>query len=141
MVKGRSCENQAVQQRHRDADRQPLLQVLQHPPANRAVDVEPIVDARLSRRDYVRLAVDTESDVTDKGFVDDGVDRFALVAAAITLAGYGRSGGFGGGIQGCLRESTTEDVVTSETAKGPVCETFGSRQRRQIQPPIRTVVS
>jgi len=32
------------------------------------------------------LAVDTESDVTDKGFVDDGVDRFALVAAAITLA-------------------------------------------------------
>jgi len=45
-----------------------------------------VADARVQRRDDVRLAVDDEAEVTEERLVEDRVDRLAVVAAALGLA-------------------------------------------------------
>src|ERR1700759_2199073 len=94
-MESRPGEDQTIDQRHRDAYRHSLLHVFQHAAANRAMDVETIVDARVSCGNYVRLTIDVESDVADQCFVDDGVDGVTVVAAAVALAGNGGARGLG----------------------------------------------
>src|SRR3954471_21311842 len=116
-MKGRSRQHQTVEQRYRDADRDPLLHVFQHPAANRAVDVQMVADTRVRCGNHVRLLVDAESDVADQGFVDDGVDCVAVVAAAVTLTGYGCTRGFRVS-QGSLPKSVRESVEMAAAQKG-----------------------
>src|SRR4029450_4252392 len=47
------------------------------------MDVELIVDSRVSGRNYERLALDAESDVTDEPLVEDSIDGFALVVSTL----------------------------------------------------------
>src|ERR1700738_3238929 len=99
MVKSRSGEDQAIQQCDGDADRDARLHVFQHTAATRTMDIQPIPDTRVSSRQHVRLAVDTESDVTDESFIDDGVDRVAIVPATAFRARYRCSRRLSCGIQ------------------------------------------
>src|SRR4051812_18209008 len=126
-MEGRSRQHQTVEQRYRDADRDPLLHVFQHPAANRAVDIQMVADTRVRRGNHVRLAIDTESDVADQGFVDDRVDCVAVVAAAVTLTGYGCTSGFRVS-QGSLPKSVRENVGAAAAAEGPVSGSFVSRR-------------
>src|ERR1041385_2860017 len=119
MMKRRLRQHQTVEQRYRDADGNPLLHVFQHPAANRAVDVQMFADTRVRRGNHVRLPIDAESDVADQGFVDDGVDCVAVVAAAVTLTGYGCTRSFRVS-QGILPKSVRESVGMATAAKGPV---------------------
>src|SRR3954465_5456445 len=125
-MEGRSRQHQTVEQRYRDADRDPLLHVFQHPAANRAVDVQMVADTRVRCGNHIRLPIDAESDVADERLVDDGVDCVTVVAAAVALPGYGCTRGFRIS-QGSLPKSGRENGGGAAAAKGPVSGSFGSR--------------
>ena len=42
-----------------------------------------IVHTRVTGRDHIRLAFDDESNVTDESFVENPVDRFAIILASV----------------------------------------------------------
>ena len=60
-----------------------------------AVDVEEVADARVQRRDHVRLPLALEAEMADERGVEDRVDRRAVVGGALVDAldaGAGRRG-------------------------------------------------
>jgi hypothetical protein len=56
--------------------------------------IKRVTDAREQRWDDVRLAIDGESDVAHEAFVEDFVNRSAVVGAAMRFAHYARALGW-----------------------------------------------
>src|SRR5207302_5324672 len=55
-----------VEQRHRNADRDTVLQLAQHSASGGAVDVEEIIFASIGGRNYVRLIIGYKDDVSQE---------------------------------------------------------------------------
>ena len=47
------------------------------------MNIQIIADARIARGNYIRLVVDDKSDMADKAFVEDGIDRFSVKVSAL----------------------------------------------------------
>src|ERR1043166_2900328 len=82
MMKRRTRQHEAVDQRNGYAYINALGEIAKHSARGRAVDVEIITDASKTRRNDEGLALDDEADVADEGFVKNRVDRRAVVCAA-----------------------------------------------------------
>ena len=82
MVEGGPGQDQAVEQRDRDADLHPAGHGLEHPAGRRSVDIEPIAHPHVDRRDHERPPVGDEAHMADQPLVEDGVDQRAVVGAA-----------------------------------------------------------
>ena len=91
VVEGGAREHQAVEQRDRQATRRTGAEERQHPARGRAVDHHLVADAREGRGNHERLALVHEAHVADEGLVEDGVDRGAIVVAALRQAPHGGS--------------------------------------------------
>jgi uncharacterized cupredoxin-like copper-binding protein len=60
------------------------------------VDEDVVADTRVQRRDHERLAVHGEAEVRDERCIEHGVDRLAVVPAALGKATHARARGDGG---------------------------------------------
>src|SRR5437867_4417595 len=83
MMKGGAREDEPVEDRHRDAGLDTASQRAQQPGCGRAMEVEIVIHARMDRGDDHRTAFDDETGVTDQRLVEDGVNRVAIVGAAL----------------------------------------------------------
>jgi hypothetical protein len=103
----RAPVDDAVQQGHRQADRDPATAGGQpQPAAGGAVQIDGVVDADVQRRKHPRLAVDHEADGTVIRLVEDGVRDRALVVHPAAIAGGGGAGR--GGVEVGHRASSCE---------------------------------
>ena len=72
----------------------PLFHLAQHAAGGGAVNVEAGILAAVGGRDHEGLAVDDETDVAEKSFIEDAVHGLAIVDAAIGFADHtGARGG------------------------------------------------
>src|SRR5262245_58007953 len=83
MVKGRTRQNESVNQRDGHANRNAAAQAPQGPARRRAVNVKFVADAPVSRRNDERLPVNGETDVTNKTLVQNSINHLAVVRAAL----------------------------------------------------------
>ena len=81
MVEVGPGEHEGVDDRHRDARLDAVVERAEHVVRHRAVEDELVFDARVDRRDHPRLAVDGEPDMTRERLVDDCVDPLAVERA------------------------------------------------------------
>src|SRR3546814_4380781 len=81
-MKSRPCQNDAVEQGHRHADLDAVLERPQRSARGGAVDVDPFALPPIAGRDDEGLSVDDEAEMADEALVEDGVHRRAVVAAA-----------------------------------------------------------
>src|SRR5262249_55038424 len=98
VVEGRARQHQTVEQRHRDAQGSARGDRAEHAAGRRAVQVQALVDAGVDARDHEGLPVRHEAHVAHEPFVEDGLDRLALVARAFGKPAdcAARRGGGGG---------------------------------------------
>src|SRR6266478_116429 len=85
-MKSRARQHQSIDQSHRHADIDSLPQCPQHPAGLRTVNDESISHARVAGGNYEGLSVNSKADVTDKTLVQNLVDYFSIVAAALRQA-------------------------------------------------------
>jgi uncharacterized protein (TIGR02453 family) len=82
-------QHQPIQQRHRHAHRNTFAQGPQHAACRRAVDVQPVARASISRRNHVRLARLSgiarhgEADVANDPFIQDSIHGLAVIHTAL----------------------------------------------------------
>src|SRR5258708_7710744 len=76
----------AVEQRHAQAEWRTARQRFHQAARRGAVQKQLVADADVIRRDYDRHSVRDESDMANEGFIKNGMDQFAIVAAALRLA-------------------------------------------------------
>ena len=92
----RAREDDAVEQRHRQAGGDPATELAQRAAGGRAVDEDMVVDPCLQCGDHERLAVVDEAEMRHERRIQDGVDRRAVVLGALRQpahAGPVRRGG------------------------------------------------
>jgi hypothetical protein len=80
-VEAGACEDESVDEGNGDAAVNSLFEVAQHAAGGGAVEIELVAFASEERWDDDGLAVGDESDVTDEGFVEDGVNGGTIVVA------------------------------------------------------------
>jgi len=85
-MEGGPRENEAVNERGSHADGNSLAKSAQHAACGGAVQIERIADAAEICRDDEGLAVHSESDMAHEGFVENFVDGFGVVFAALGQA-------------------------------------------------------
>ncbi len=86
MVKARAREDDAVEQADGEADRHAALHLAQHAARRGAVPINAVAFAPIGRRRHIGLPLDDVADVTNKAGIEDGVDRLAVVMAALRQA-------------------------------------------------------
>ncbi len=91
MIEDRAGENEAIRKCHRDADGNSVACCAQHAAGGGAVEINRVADARKQRGNDVRLAIYGESDVAHVTFVEDLVNGFAVVGAAMRFTYYART--------------------------------------------------
>src|SRR5438067_1098237 len=83
MMKCGSCQHQSVDQSHCDANINSLPQHAQHATGLRTMNDQFVFDACVAGRNHKWLAVNDESNMANKTFVQDSIDNFALMTAAL----------------------------------------------------------
>src|SRR5262245_58802905 len=83
MVKGRTRQNEPVDRSDGHANWNATAQCPQGPARRRAVNVKFVADAAISRRNDERLSVDGEPDVANEAFVQNLVNRLAVVRTSL----------------------------------------------------------
>ena len=110
VLEHRAGEHDPVEQRDREARREPLGQSPQGTARRRAVDVDRVSEPRVQGRDHERLPVEDEAQVRDERRVEHGVDRLAVVAPALGKPAHARArGGSGMGAPGHRPKPTGVD--------------------------------
>src|SRR3546814_15962258 len=87
-MKSRPCQNDAVEQGHRHADVDAVLERPQRSARGGAVDVDPLALPPIAGRDDEGLAVADEADTADEAHVEVRGHRRAVVAAAVVQPLY-----------------------------------------------------
>src|ERR1700745_393031 len=82
MVKDRSREDEAIDQSHRDTDRNTRRQRAQHAAAGGSMNIKYISDAAIGGGNHYRMMRIDEAYVADKSLIQDVVDDFAFVEGA-----------------------------------------------------------
>jgi hypothetical protein len=93
VAKRRAGQRDPVDQRHREAEPRAVDERPQQPARRRAVQIEPVVHARVDHRHHVRLSAGNQAGVSDQALVEDRVDRVAVVRGALGMSADGRFGG------------------------------------------------
>src|SRR2546429_9232153 len=86
MVEDRPCQDDAVDQRNRDADLCPLGKRAQHSAGGRAVKVEKVARTSVNGWDHEWPALMNKADVAVKRLVEDGVDHQPVVVTTLGMA-------------------------------------------------------
>src|SRR5690349_4123189 len=86
MIEDGTGEDESVEESDRDANRGAFFQLAQHAASGRAVDVEVRVFAAVGSRDDERLAINSESYVAEKCFVENAGNLFAVIDATVRFA-------------------------------------------------------
>jgi hypothetical protein len=86
VIENGARKHEPVEQRYCDTNRNALFHLPQHATGGGAMDVEIRVLAAERCRDHERLAVDRKTDVANESFIEDAIDRFAIVDSAIGFA-------------------------------------------------------
>ncbi len=111
MVERRAREHQAIQQRHGETHPHAAREIAEHAARDRAVNIEPVVDARVGRGHDVRLTVDLEADVADERLIEDRVNQRAIERAAVRPAFQGRAGSLDQRIHGKILRTSLCDAA------------------------------
>ena len=91
MVENRTREDKTVGESDRNANGKALTEVAEHTAGGGAVEVEGVTHAGEQRGNHVGLAIHGESDVAHKSFVENFVNGFAIIDAAVWLAHHARA--------------------------------------------------
>src|SRR5438067_2548928 len=86
MVEDRTCQDDAVDHRNRDADVCPLGKRTQHSARGRAVKVEKVARTSVNAWDHEWPALVNKADVAVKRLVEDGVDHRPVVVTTFGMA-------------------------------------------------------
>jgi hypothetical protein len=86
MMEGGTRENKSIEERDRDADRHTFGEFAQHAAGSGAVDVERVALAAVAGGDHIGLAIESETDVANEGFVENFEDDIAIVGSALGQA-------------------------------------------------------
>jgi hypothetical protein len=86
VVEDGAGQNEAIGKSDRDADGNSSACVSKHAARRGAMKINHVADAREQRGNHVRLAVQGKSDVAHVTFVENFVDGFAVVGAAMRFA-------------------------------------------------------
>src|SRR5439155_23281526 len=89
----RTGQHQTINQSHCEADLNSLPQRAQHATGLRAMNEHLVTEARVTGGNHEWLAINREANMADETFVENLIDQFAVVAAAIwkTLQSRARS--------------------------------------------------
>src|SRR5258706_1680808 len=82
----RAREHEAVDNRHRQTQRNASRESVEHAARERTVDIKPAAFAPVAGRDHVRLAVGDESHMTEKSRVENRRNRGEIMCAALEQA-------------------------------------------------------
>ena len=94
MVKDRAGQHQAIGKSYRDAHRNPIACIAEHAARRGTVKINRVADAREQCGDHIGLDINGESHVAHVTFVEDLVNRFAVVRAAMGFAHHARALGW-----------------------------------------------
>ena len=86
MVVHRACKHEPVEECDRDTHGEALFDLTQHAAGGGAVNIEVCVLAPVGCGNHEGLSVSEEADVTQEAFVEDAIDGFTIVDAAVGLA-------------------------------------------------------
>jgi len=91
MIEDGAREDKAVGERDGDANGNPITEIAKHAAGRGAVEIESITHTSEKCGNDVGLAVHGKSDMAHEGFIENLVDAFAIVDAALRLAHHARS--------------------------------------------------
>src|SRR2546426_4014446 len=79
MMKGGTCQHEPIKQRYRDAHVNALRKRTQHAARLRAVNEQLVFDARITRGNHERPAVNRKANVTNEAFVENLIDEIPII--------------------------------------------------------------
>ena len=91
MIEDGAREDKAVGERDGDANGNSITEIAKHAAGRGAVEIESITQTSEECGNHVRLAIHGKSDMAREGFIENLVDAFAIVDAALWLAHHARS--------------------------------------------------
>src|SRR5581483_1213636 len=86
MMERGTRQHKSVNERDCDAHIDSLTHIAQHSTGLRTVNDELVINARVTRGNNHRLAIKDKTDVTDEAFIQDLIDNFAIMTAALGQA-------------------------------------------------------
>src|SRR6185369_3427984 len=88
VIENRSCQDQAIEQCHRQAKRNSLVQFPQHATRSGTVNVQVVALAPITGRNHKWLLMGDETYMAEKTFIKNRVSSFPVVDSAFGFANH-----------------------------------------------------